>query len=303
MTGPKSALLRYDDFFGMLDDSVRMDAYARAIRQEVRPGDVVVDLGAGTGILGFLALKAGAKKVYAVEKSDAIELARAVAAHNGLADRMVFVNESSLDAVLPEKADIIVSETLGSFGLDESTLHFTVDARDRWLKPGGRLLPKRIRLYAAPVDALAPERKVRFWEDVAGIDFSPALETFARKVMVESVQPNELLAEPWLFADVDFATATGAIVEGVERMPIMRAGRVRGFVGWFDADLADGIELTTAPGEPDTHWKQAFLPIRESFEVVRGDILELTLRIAPKERGSDDAAISYDYRCTQLGSG
>ena len=67
----------------MLSDSVRVQAYHRGIRRNVRPGDVVVDLGTGTGLLAFMASRAGAKKVYAVEHSDFIEIAREIGRHNG----------------------------------------------------------------------------------------------------------------------------------------------------------------------------------------------------------------------------
>ena len=127
----RSALTQYGDFHAMLSDPVRMTAFDHAIRQKVKPGDVVVDLGAGTGILGFLAIRAGADKVFCIEKSDAIELARAVAAKNGMTDRMVFLEANSKEVSLPVKADVIVSETLGSFGVDENTLEFTAIGGER----------------------------------------------------------------------------------------------------------------------------------------------------------------------------
>ena len=63
----------------MLSDSVRVDTYHRGIHRNVQPGDVVLDLGTGTGLLAFMASRAGAKKVYAVEHSDFIQVAREIA--------------------------------------------------------------------------------------------------------------------------------------------------------------------------------------------------------------------------------
>ena len=68
----------------MLSDTVRVGAYHRAIHGCVEPGDVVVDLASGTGLLAFLASTAGASKVYAVEHSDVIELAREIGLRNGI---------------------------------------------------------------------------------------------------------------------------------------------------------------------------------------------------------------------------
>ena len=114
-------LTLFDDYRDMLADDVRMSAYAAAIERVVKPGDIVIDLGAGLGILSFLAVKAGAARVYAIEKGDAIELARQVAAHNGLDDRIEFVASNSNDVLasqLERPADVLLSETLGSFAVE-----------------------------------------------------------------------------------------------------------------------------------------------------------------------------------------
>ena len=52
-----------------LEDAVRLDAFSRAIAEVVRPGHVVVDLGSGTGVLGLLACRAGASRVYSVDQT------------------------------------------------------------------------------------------------------------------------------------------------------------------------------------------------------------------------------------------
>ena len=91
----------------MLSDSVRVDAYHRAIRRNVRPGDVVLDLGTGTGLLAFLASRAGARKVYAVEHSDFIEVAEEIARHNGFTN-IEFVRANSREFTPPEPVDVVI---------------------------------------------------------------------------------------------------------------------------------------------------------------------------------------------------
>jgi predicted RNA methylase len=159
----ESALTGYQSYHQMLSDKVRMRAFREAIQRTVRPGDVVVDLGAGTGVLGIWALQAGAARVYAIEQSESIELARAIARANACEDRMVFLQQNSLDVVLDEPADVLISETLGSFGIDENLLRFLPDARDRLLKPGGRMLPSALRLFAAPAEAPGSYARIDFW--------------------------------------------------------------------------------------------------------------------------------------------
>jgi hypothetical protein len=65
-------------------------------------------------------------------------------------------------------------------------------------------------------------------------------------------------------------------------------------------DLAGDVHLSTAPDQPETHWKQAFFPFLDPIEVIAGDYLELTLSVSPQSEGSDNTRISYQYRCSQL---
>src|SRR5215467_2076803 len=99
-----------DEHRQYLCDRARLGVFERAIAATVRPGDVVIDLGAGTGIFGLLACRAGAARVYAIEPGGMIELARALAAANGVGDRITFVRAHSSEAQLPEQADVLVGD-------------------------------------------------------------------------------------------------------------------------------------------------------------------------------------------------
>ena len=142
-------------FGRMIADEVRMGAYEAAIAQAVRPGSVVLDIGAGTGILSLLACRAGARKVYAVETGDAIAVAQQIAQANGFADRIEFFQAKSTEITLPERADVIVSDLRGVLPLLEHHIPSIADARRRHLAPGGVLVPLRDELRAAIVEAPA----------------------------------------------------------------------------------------------------------------------------------------------------
>ncbi len=86
----------------MIGDSVRMDAYAQALRQVVKPNSVVLDIGTGTGIFAMLACKFGARRVYAIEPNDAVQVARETAIINGFAERIEFFQALSTQVTLPE---------------------------------------------------------------------------------------------------------------------------------------------------------------------------------------------------------
>lgn len=299
----RKTLSLFDDYYEMIADDVRMSAYAAAIERVVRPGDVVIDLGAGLGILSFLAVRAGASRVYAIEKSDAIELARRVAVHNGLDDRITFLAATSRDVTLDQlerPADVLLSETLGSFAVDENTLEFTIDCRDRLLAAGARLLPSALRLWLAPVTAPRERERVERWRDVHGIDYQPALDQILGRMSIAEITEPQLLAEPQIYEHIELATATTGNLEHRLRFDIARAGTLHGLAGWFEAQLCEGVMIETAPDVAPTHWKQALFPFETSLDVVPGDYIDLVLRVTPRPDDSDNTLISYDYFCSQI---
>ena len=121
----------------MIQDRVRTDAFRAAIDTVVRPGDVVLDIGAGTGILSMFAARAGAARVYAVEQTSIAVLAQELVAANGLSDVIEVIQGDVVEIEPPEQVDVIVSEWLGGFGIDEGMLVPVIAARDRWLKRAG----------------------------------------------------------------------------------------------------------------------------------------------------------------------
>ena len=121
----------------MLSDSVRVDAYHRAIARHVEPGDVVLDLGTGSGLLAFMASHAGARKVYAIEHSDFIDVAREIARHNGFTN-IEFIQTNSREFRPPEPVDVLLHEQMGDELFNENLLENVLDLRDRSLRPPAR---------------------------------------------------------------------------------------------------------------------------------------------------------------------
>jgi len=293
----RKQLMLFEDHRDMLADSVRMNAYASAIEGVVKPGDRVVDLGAGLGILGFMALRAGAAHVDAIEQTDSIELAKRLAERNGFADRMTFHRANSKDVELSEPADVLLSETLGSFGVEENTLDFFADAR-RLLKPEGRMLPRALRLWLVPVEQQEP--RLDFWRDVAGFDFSPALDELSSRMSTTTVAIEDFLALPQVYQDIDLRTNDRRELSNTLLFRVLRAGRIHGVAGWFQVNLCPVVAFSTGPDSAPTHWKQAFFPLRQPIEVRAGDHFEATLRLGPKGTRSDDTRVDLSVRCTQI---
>jgi len=155
----------------MLADRVRVDSYERGIRTHIRPGDVVVDLGTGTGILSMFAARV-ARKVYAIDHSAMIDVASHIARANGVTN-IEFIRSNSRKFTPPEKVDVILHEQIGNDLFDENMVENVTDLRDRILKPGGRIVPDQFELYLEPVK-LRDESSIPFiWQmKLHGIDFA-----------------------------------------------------------------------------------------------------------------------------------
>src|SRR5438128_170589 len=105
----------------LVGDPHRVDAYDRAIRRLVRPGDVVLDLGAGTGLLSMLAARRGAR-VHAIESTAVVDLAEELIARNGLRDRITLHRADARSLEPVEPVDLVISDFLGSFLVDDNML-------------------------------------------------------------------------------------------------------------------------------------------------------------------------------------
>jgi precorrin-6B methylase 2 len=174
----------------MLHDRRRTDAYLVAIRTIVRPGDTVLDIGTGSGILAVAAAKAGAAHVYAVEATEIADVAADIFRANGVQDRIELIRAWSTDVDLPRRADVLVSEIIGTEPLEEDILEITLDARRRLLQPGARLIPSALTLSAQPLhvpdverhsSAIDPE-PIHELERRYGVDLSPLIEARPRPI-------------------------------------------------------------------------------------------------------------------------
>jgi protein arginine N-methyltransferase 1 len=263
----------------MLQDSVRTEAYADAIARTVRPEDVVLDLGSGSGVLAMVACRAGARRVYAIEQGHMADVAAMLIRANDCADRVEVIHKRSYDVELPERATVLITETLGNVAFDEEILHSVIDARKRLLTPDARLIPARVALAGAPVQVPAEyEREIASWSrPLHGLDFSLARTFAANQVRVIDLADSAILAPPLALLEIDLATVETPAISGAARFTIARDGVMHGFGAWFSATLAGGIILTNAPPLRTPSWRQALLPLEDPVPVARGDEVRLEL--------------------------
>ncbi|KAF7834500.1 putative histone-arginine methyltransferase 1.4 isoform X1 [Senna tora] len=279
----------------MLQDYVRTGTYFAVCFQNRADfnGRVVVDVGAGSGILSLFAAQAGAKHVYAVEASEMAEYAqKLIAANPILGERITLIKGKVEDVELPEKADILISEPMGTLLVNERMLESYVIARDRFLIPNGKMFPALGRIHMAPFtdEYLFGEiaNKAFFWQQINyfGVDlrplYGPALEGCFSQPVVDAFDPRLLIAPP-MFHEIDFTKIKEEELYEIDiplRFIASVSARVHGLGCWFDV-LFNGSSvprwLTTSPGSPTTHWYQLRCVLSQPIYVLPGQ--EITGRM------------------------
>lgn len=268
------------DFGWMMADRVRTEAFTAALRRAVRPGCVVADIGTGAGVHAFLACKLGARRVYAIEPLDVIEVAQSIARANGFADRIEFIQALSTEVELPERADVIVSDLRGALPLYDGHLPSILDARRRLLAPGGVLIPQRDTLRVAVAEA--PEAYgvvVDCWDhNPVALDMSAGREPSLHGVYYGSVREDQLLTDAATWATVDYPSFEQDGAHGTVVLTASRSGVGHVLASWFEATLVDGVGFSTAPGAPDSVYKRAYLPWSRPVFLAAGDEVHVELR-------------------------
>lgn len=263
----------------MIADEARMDAYVSAMRQTIRPGSVVIDLGCGPGLFALLAGQMGARRVFAIEPDDVIQIGRDAAYEHGLSDRIEFIQDLSTKVSLPERADVIVSDLRGVLPWHGQHIPSIIDARSRLLKPDGVLIPARDTLCAAVVEV--PERYeelVKPWEaSRLGVALDAARK-FAVNMWTKSrVTPENLLSQPICWHELDYNRVVDADVREHLLMTFMRGGIAHGLAIWFDTELFGGAGFSNAPGSEKVIYGNAFFPFPQPVGVDAGDRIDVRL--------------------------
>lgn len=264
----------------LMGDTPRNAIFREALRQVIVPGKTTVaDIGAGTGFLSFLAIQLGAKSAALYEHGDVLGLARKLATENGI-KRLTFVQAHSTQVPSPVRADVVVSETLGNYAYEEHILEVMADAK-RFLKPGGTLLPQKIRQYVCPVTDDRLAREIDVWGGVGhDLTFRAAREVTLQNMFVKTLAPKELLgggkdAQRW--DEADLREKNASVREGTARWTLRDPAVVSGLALWWECDVLDGLTLSTSPLAPQTHWEQIYLPLLQPLTLPGGSTLLLTL--------------------------
>jgi len=272
----------------MIADRGRMEPHVQALRQVVQPGSVVLDLGSGLGLFALLACKFGAVRVYAIEPASINQLAQDIAAQTPYRDRIHFIQQPSESVTLPEPVDVIIADLRGVVPLFQKNLLTLADARQRFLKPGGVLIPQCDRLWASIVETQdLYNQLMQPWEGSPyGFDLAVARQLVANRYVKATILPENLLAVPQTWATIDYtqqsSTSSEASRSADLTFTINRAGTGHGLAVWFETTLVETpqghIGFSNAPDCPRLLYGQAFFPWAEKIALQRGDQVQVKLQ-------------------------
>ncbi len=287
----------------LIADRIRNDAFEAALARVIRQGETIVaDIGAGTGLLGLMASRLGAREVYLYEVAEIGGVAQEMLKRNRARNCHLMPGHST-EMRNPPRADVIVSETLGNYPFEENIIETMNDAIRRHLKRGGIVIPGRLDQFVAPVTSDRFHVELTAWERVGrGIDFGPAQFMSMNNIYVRTLTPADLLdngrsARRW--DDIDFSVTNRATRKGEARWTLDAETTVFGFATWWSAELVPGVTLSTAPDAPRTHWEQLYFPLLRPMSGRRGD----TIAVALRSRSSMQAGTDMTWTATRSDRG
>jgi SAM-dependent methyltransferase len=282
-----------DEHQGYVADAIRLDLFRSAIAHAVQPGDRVADVGCGSAVLGLLCLQAGAAHIDAIDSTAAIEIARQSLTKAGWGDKANFIHGKSFQVELAEPVDIVICDHVGYFGFDYGLIETMADARRRFLKPGGRMIPGRLRLQIGAVESDKCYQLAGGWA-APGIpsEFHWLRQHGINTKCAVNLKADEVLAGPAYLGCIDLQTDNPEFLSWTTEFTMPRDGVMHGLAGWFECELAENVWMTNSPLSGHAIMRpQAFLPIDGPLAVKAGDVIAANVMARPA-----DNLIAWDVR-------
>ncbi|GMI06899.1 hypothetical protein TrRE_jg4662 [Triparma retinervis] len=286
----------------MITDTVRTNTYRNFIlnNPHLFEGKVILDVGCGTAILSCFAAMAGAKKVYAIDNSKIVNMAREIVKKNNLTDVVEVIKCKAEEWEGPPdggKVDLIISEWMGYFLFYENMLPSVISCT-RHLRPGsGLVFPDKTELYL--VGFSDPERmkeEVNIWKDIGGVDMTPMMECVEKEAVVDFIDHSSLCTIPVPIHTLDIPTCKLEECLEWERAFTMSFATddavIDGIVGYFEVAFIGGtkkpVGFSTAPFAKPTHWKQTLFYLKKPISGNKGDTVMGEIKVTSNLKNGRD---------------
>ncbi|KAI3956776.1 hypothetical protein MKW92_014027 [Papaver armeniacum] len=288
----------------MLKDTVRTKTYQNVIYKNtfLFKDKIVLDVGAGTGILSLFCAKAGAKHVYAIECSQMADMAKQIVETNGFSNVITVLKGKVEEIELPvPKVDIIISEWMGYFLLFENMLDTVLYARNKWLVNDGIVLPDKATLYVTAIeDHEYKEDKIEFWNDVYGFDMKCIKKQSIMEPLVDTVDQNQIVTNCQLLKTMDILKMASGDVSFTApfKLRAERSDYIHALVAYFDVSFTQCHKLmgfSTGPRSRTTHWKQTVLYLEDVLTICEGEVLSGSMTVSQNKKNPRDVDITLKY--------
>lgn len=274
--------------FGMLSDLGRNEAYDQLLKELITPESIILDIGTGSGLLAMMAVRHGAKHVYACEQSHFVaDVAKEIIANNGYADRITLFSNKS-DQIqpyhLPEQPNLIIGEIFDSAMVGEGAVPSFRDAFERLAAPGCRIIPN-ISVVKGMLIETPGQRSINPLTEVSGFDLS-TFNQFRAPTDYASIRlPNYIhrfLSKGQDLLRYDFENLhphqkDDQPLRKEINIEVAEPGNAHGVAIWFDLLMNNSLMLTNHPSRLDNHWGQAVCFFTEALKVQPGDTIRITL--------------------------
>lgn len=291
--------------FAMVNDEARNQQFEAALKHAVTPNSVVLDIGAGTGLLSMMAARAGAKQVIACEANPALAaLAREVIKNNGYSDRVRVINKRSqqleprADFPKSTRPDVLVAEVFDAVVIGEGALGTFEHARRYLLAPDAVVIPRQAVLYGGLIES------ERLWREggadqASGFDLTPLNQFRPDTIALEAASfDGRLLADEFPIFSFDLTGAGATPSSACLDIPICATGVCHALVYWIRLQLDDTSAIDNRPsfeGEGAgsvycAHWYQVARLLVPPVPVEPG----MSLRIEARHNRQNVAVVVYD---------
>ncbi|MEO5598612.1 MAG: class I SAM-dependent methyltransferase [Novosphingobium sp.] len=278
-----------DEHLGYIADRIRLERYQQAISATLTsgltPGAIpaasVIDAGCGFGVLGLLCLQSGAGHVWGIDETAAIDVARETLDRAGLGDRYTCIRAQSFRAAVPEPVDLIICDHVGYFGFDYGIIAMIGDLRRRLLKPGGTVMPRRIRLITAGAASENCRSKAEGWHaEGVPADFHWLRQYGVNTKHACKFKPEDIVTAPAALGEIDLTVDSPEHFAFKATITALHDGTLDGLAGWFECELAESVWMTNSPlAEDKIHRGQVFLPFDQPLAVLVGDAIEVSISL------------------------